>query len=124
MPPAARETDIHVCFLPLHQGGPIQPPCEPTVLIGGLAAARVTDIAMCVGVGAPDPIAAGSPTVQIGGQNAARLFDPTDHGGLITEPGCLTVLIGDMGSADQTEAMSNAKKTAAGLVEQCGANGL
>jgi len=32
-----------------HVGGPILPPCCPTVLIGMLPAARVTDMAVCVG---------------------------------------------------------------------------
>jgi hypothetical protein len=49
MPPAARVTDMHVCalvnVLVPHVGGPILPPCMPTVLIGGLPAARVTDMA-------------------------------------------------------------------------------
>ena len=38
MPPAARLTDMHTCPMVTgvvpHVGGPILPPCEPTVLIG------------------------------------------------------------------------------------------
>ncbi len=54
----------------------------PTVLIGGMAAARVGDMATCAGP--PDSIAIGSMTVQIGGKPAARLGDLTTHGGTIT----------------------------------------
>jgi uncharacterized Zn-binding protein involved in type VI secretion len=75
-----------------HVGGPILPPCCPTVLIGGLPAARVGDMAVCAG--GPDVIAMGSFTVVIGGQPAARLGDLTAHGGVITAPGCPTVMIG------------------------------
>jgi uncharacterized Zn-binding protein involved in type VI secretion len=78
-----------------HVGGPILPPCEPTVLIGGLPAARVTDMATCVGP--PDVIVMGSPTVLIGGLMAARIGDPTAHGGVIVL-GCPTVIIGEAGS--------------------------
>ena len=74
-----------------HVGGPILPPGCPTVLIGGVPAARVTDMALCVGP--PDSIAMGSPTVLIGNLMAARVGDPTVHGGTITV-GCPTVLIG------------------------------
>jgi uncharacterized Zn-binding protein involved in type VI secretion len=94
MPPAARLTDMHVCpmvtVLVPHVGGPILSPGAPTVLIGGLPAARATD--MCVCVGPPDVIAMGSTTVLIGGLPAARMGDPTAHGGAIIL-GCPTVLI-------------------------------
>lgn len=98
MPPAARIGDMHVCPMvtpglpPVpHVGGPILPPGCPTVLIGGVPAARATD--MCVCVGPPDSIAMGSPTVLIGYMMAARMGDPTVHGGVIAI-GCPTVLIG------------------------------
>jgi uncharacterized Zn-binding protein involved in type VI secretion len=64
-----------------HVGGPILPPCCPTVLIGYMPAARVGDMALCVGP--PDVIAMGSPTVMIGGMMAARMGDMTAHGGVI-----------------------------------------
>ena len=64
-----------------HVGGPILPPGAPTVLIGGLPAARMGD--MCTCVGPPDTIVAGSPTVLIGGKPAARMGDMTAHGGVI-----------------------------------------
>lgn len=93
--PAARITDMHVCPMVTvvvpHVGGPIMPPGAPTVMIGGLPAARVGDMLVCIGP--PDTIALGSVTVMIGGMPAARLGDPTAHGGTIVA-GCPTVLIG------------------------------
>jgi uncharacterized Zn-binding protein involved in type VI secretion len=93
--PAARVTDLHVCpmvtVLVPHVGGPIIPPGCPTVLIGGLPAARVGDMAFCVGP--PDIIVLGSLTVLIGGQPAARITDVTAHGGVIVV-GFPMVLIG------------------------------
>lgn len=74
-----------------HVGGPIAGPGSPTVLIGGMPAARVGDQAVCVGP--PDIIATGSGTVLIGGMPAARLGDSTAHGGVIVI-GSPTVLIG------------------------------
>lgn len=98
MPPAARITDMHVCPMVTgvvpHVGGPILPPCEPTVLIGYLPAARITDMATCVGP--PDMILMGSPTVLINNLMAARIGDPTVHGGVIVL-GCFTVMIGEVG---------------------------
>lgn len=92
---AARVGDMHVCPMATglvpHVGGPILPAGEPTVLIGGMPAARVGDMATCTGP--PDSIAAGSATVLIGGMPAARLGDATAHGGTIVV-GCPTVLIG------------------------------
>lgn len=98
MPPAARQTDLHVCPMvtpglpPIpHVGGPITGPGVPVVLIGGLPAACVGD--MCVCVGPPDSIIKGSATVMIGGRPAARMGDTTAHGGSIAI-GMPTVLIG------------------------------
>lgn len=96
MPPAARITDMHTCPMvnpgPVpHVGGPILPAGCPTVLIGYLPAARVTDMALCVGP--PDVIVKGSMTVLIGGLPAARMGDSTAHGGVIVA-GCPTVIIG------------------------------
>ena len=96
MPPAARLTDMHTCPMVTgtvpHVGGPIVAPGDPTVLIGFLPAARVTD--QCVCVGPPDVIVKGSTTVMIGGLFAARLGDQTAHGGVIIPPCCPTVIIG------------------------------
>lgn len=104
MPPAARVTDMHVCpmvtgIVP-HVGGPILPPCEPTVLTGFLPQARVTDMAVCVGP--PDTIVMGSPTVLVGNLMAARMGDSTAHGGVIVL-GCPTVIIGEVGMGSPVE---------------------
>ncbi|HEY4263245.1 MAG TPA: PAAR domain-containing protein [Schlesneria sp.] len=95
---AARMTDMHVCPMvtpgvpPIpHVGGPILPPCCPTVLIEFLPAARVGDMCLCVGP--PDVIAMGSTSVMIGFQPAARLGDITAHGGTIVSS-AVTVMIG------------------------------
>ncbi len=102
--PAARITDMHLCPMvtpgvpPIpHVGGPILPPGCPTVLIGGLPAARVGDMALCVGP--PDVIVVGAFTVLIGGQPAARMGDQTAHGGAIVM-GFPTVLIGESGAGE------------------------
>jgi len=86
--PAARITDMHTCPMQTpaippvpHVGGPILPPGCPTVLIGGLPAACVGDMAVCVGP--PDVIVSGAFNVLIGGRPAARLGDSTVHGGVI-----------------------------------------
>ena len=98
MPPAARLTDMHACPMvtpgtpPVpHVGGPIIGPGVPTVIIGKLIAAVVTDKCTCVGP--PDVIVKGSATVLIGGKPAARVGDNTAHGGSITL-GCFTVIVG------------------------------
>lgn len=74
-----------------HVGGPIMPPGCPTVLIGNLPAARMGDMATCVGP--PDTIAKGSATVLIGNMPAARMGDMTAHGGAIVA-GFPMVLVG------------------------------
>jgi uncharacterized Zn-binding protein involved in type VI secretion len=85
---------MHVCpmvtVLVPHVGGPIAMGA-PTVLIGGVPAARIGD--MCVCVGPPDVVMMGSPKVLISGSPAARMGDSTAHGGTIVV-GCPTVLIG------------------------------
>ena len=99
MPAAARLTDMHQCPMqtpavpvPIpHVGGPVIGPCAPTVLIGKLPAAKVGDMAMCIGP--PDSIIQGSATVMICGMPAARMGDPTAHGGKIML-GDFTVMIG------------------------------
>nr|WP_027159873.1 PAAR domain-containing protein [Methylobacter luteus] len=93
--PAARIADLHVCPMvnpgPVpHVGGPVTMG-QPTVLIGNMPAARVGDMAVCVGP--PDTIVKGSATVMIGNMPAARLGDSTAHGGVIVA-GYPTVLIG------------------------------
>lgn len=95
MPSAARITDMHTCPMVTgvvpHVGGPVTGPGVPTVLVGGLPAAVMGDIAVCVGP--PDTIVKGSATVMIGGRPAARQGDLTAHGGVIVT-GLPTVQIG------------------------------
>ena len=100
--PAARIGDMHMCPMvtpglpPIpHVGGQITGPGCPTVLIGGMPAAVMGD--MCVCVGPPDTIVLGSTGVMMGGKPAARMGDQCAHGGAITL-GCPTVLIGETGS--------------------------
>lgn len=95
--PAARVTDMHSCPLqnpgPVpHVGGPITGPGAPTVLIGGVPAAVVGDMATCAGP--IDTIASGSTGVFFMGKPAARMGDMTSHGGTIAQ-GFPTVLIGE-----------------------------
>lgn len=117
---AARLGDMHMCPMvtpgvpPIpHVGGPILPACCPTVIIGGMPAARVSDLALCVGP--PDSIIQGSPTVLIGNMMAARVGDMTVHGGVITT-GCPTVMIGVSG---QSAALAGAAMTGVPFVEKC-----
>lgn len=95
--PALRVGDMHICpqmipgIVPIpHVGGPIIGPGAPTVLIGGMPAARATDMAVCVGP--PDMIAQGSSKVMIGGMPAANMSSAFQHGGN-APAGCPTVLI-------------------------------
>jgi uncharacterized Zn-binding protein involved in type VI secretion len=86
--------------------GTIMPPGCPTVLIGGMPAARVGDFHMCPTVTGTVPHVGGailpgpgSPSVLIGGVPAARVGDkllcmgPLDT--VDPNGGCSTVLIGD-----------------------------
>ncbi len=92
--PAARILDMHVCPMVTgvvpHVGGPIALGCF-TVLVAMMPAARMGDMAICVGP--PDTIVKGSGTVLIGNMPAARLGDSCAHGGAIIL-GAPTVLIG------------------------------
>jgi uncharacterized Zn-binding protein involved in type VI secretion len=104
-PPAPTPTPLPHPPLPLA----IIPPGAPTVLIGNLPAARVTDMSQpcmlptCVPAG-PGMIAMGSATVMIANLPAARMGDMTSHTscvapipmptGKILPPCCPTVIIG------------------------------
>ena len=106
--PAARIGDMHVCPLvtpgvpPIpHVGGPITTGCS-TVLIGGMPAARMGDLASCNGP--TDVIVTGSYSVLICGKPAARLGDFTAHGGTIVT-GLPTVLIGNGGQKGIAETI-------------------
>lgn len=94
---------MHTCPMCMGAQLPIIPPCLPMVLIGGMPAARMTDLCACV---APIPVPVdmiifGSPTVLIGGLPAARMLDPTAKGGMILK-GEPTVLIGLAGMGSMT----------------------
>src|SRR5262245_44703342 len=97
MPPAARITDMHTCpmvtGLVPHVGGPLIPPCCPTVITFVHPLALVTDMLSCTGP--TDVIVKGSISVIVCGQQAARIGDLTAHGGVIVT-GCPTVIIGDL----------------------------
>ena len=92
--PAARITDMHVCPMVTgvvpHVGGPVVLG-EFTCLVGSLPAARMGDMATCVGP--PDTVIKGAFTCLIGKKPAARMGDSTVHGGTIVM-GLPTVLIG------------------------------
>jgi len=95
MPLAATLSAMHECpmvtgMVP-HVGGPVIGPGAPTVLIGGLPAARVGDMLTCVGP--PDTIVMGEPTVLIEGMPAAFKGCLTAHGGTIIT-GIPNVMIG------------------------------
>jgi uncharacterized Zn-binding protein involved in type VI secretion len=96
MPSAARVNDVHNCPLSNggvpHLGGPINGPGVPTVLIEGRAAAVAGDRCSCSGASL-NRIVRGSASVLVGGKPAARVGDPTAHGGVLVT-GSPTVLIG------------------------------
>lgn len=97
--PAARISDMTLCPLVTgivpHVGGPIVPPCCPTVITGKMPQARVSDLSICA-AGGPAAIVTGAWNVLVGGSPAARITDMTSHGGRIVT-GFPTVLIGMQG---------------------------
>ena len=95
---AARLLDNHVCPfvtpapVPVpHVGGPIIGPGAFTVLTAKFPQAVMGDNCICVGP--PATIIKGSMTVMMAKKPAARVLDPTAHGGMIVK-GAPTVLIG------------------------------
>lgn len=127
--PAARKMDMHVCpmqtpaVVPIpHVGGPINAPCAMRTFIGGMPAARATDMLICVGP--PDVIVQGSPTVLIEGLPAARVGDQCAHGGKIVM-GYPTVMIGDSGGGSpQAATLGSAQATGSAFTETgCNAPG-
>ncbi len=78
-----------------HVGGPITPgACVATVLISSRPAAVANSTGVVCASPAPNGIAMGSATVLVGGFPAARVLDPTVHGGTVIGPGVPTVIIG------------------------------
>lgn len=92
--PVAHILSRHVCSKPGHEGGPVTGPGEPTVLVGGIPAARYSDMAQCVGTAEIDALSMGAPTVFIGKLPAGRIADPALHGGLVVT-GEMSVLVGE-----------------------------
>jgi uncharacterized Zn-binding protein involved in type VI secretion len=89
MPAAARVLD------PTNHGGTVSGPGVPTVRIGGMAAAVAGDTHICA-VPQPHPpsvFAKGSKSVYIGGRAALRQFDTAGCGAQIAA-GAPTVIIG------------------------------
>lgn len=101
MKPAVRIGDMHVCPMfngpQPHVGGAISKGASKTQIEGSLAA-RVTDTCACPGP--PNAIAVGSLGVIVENLCAARLLDPTMHGGVIQMrmPMPPRTLIGDQGN--------------------------
>lgn len=95
MMPAARVGDMHVCPMVTgvvpHVGGPVLPPGGILTLVGKMPAARVADMAFCVGP--PDVIVMGSFKCMIQKMPAARMTSLTAHGGTVVM-GFPMVLIG------------------------------
>jgi uncharacterized Zn-binding protein involved in type VI secretion len=95
MPAAARLTDAHSCPLTVpatHVGGVIVGPCVASVVIEYRDAATERSTCAC-GLGPPNRIAKGSASVFINRKGAARMGDPTTHGGVVTS-GCPNVSFG------------------------------
>lgn len=113
--------DAPHCHAPIHPAALVPTPVPhpalplaiigglPTVMIGNMPAARVTDMTILCSLpgcvpGGPGMIAMGSGTVLIGSLPAARINDMTMHPvcvapipspvGKILPPGCPTVMIG------------------------------
>jgi uncharacterized Zn-binding protein involved in type VI secretion len=88
--PQARMTDLHVCAPPLlPTPSPVLPPCAVTVLVNGLPAARMLDLAIATppppAVPFPHPFIKGSMTVMMMSMPALRLgVDPCACGGVVT----------------------------------------
>ncbi|MEM7036587.1 MAG: PAAR domain-containing protein [Bacteroidota bacterium] len=97
MPAAARHLDTHACPLvdpasgTPHTGTMVVKAASTSVFIEKVAAAVMNDSCLCPF--GEDKIIGGSTSVFIGGMPAARLGDPTSHGGSITK-GAGTVNIG------------------------------
>jgi uncharacterized Zn-binding protein involved in type VI secretion len=119
MPPAARLNDNHICpmqtpaVVPIpHVGGPILGPGVPNVLIEGMPAA--VGGVVCIGAGPPSAIKTGTMGALSAGRAAARVGDPTMHGGTILPPGAPTVIIGETSSGNSKPMVANVAAGARG----------
>lgn len=95
--PAARVGDYHRCPMfegsTPHVGGVIMAPGQQQhTFVEGQPAACVGDACVCTGPA--DSVVKGSASVFIGGKPAARINDPTAHGGMIAA-GAARTYIGD-----------------------------
>jgi uncharacterized Zn-binding protein involved in type VI secretion len=88
--PQARLGDMHICACPPAPPAPnpVLPPCAVTVLVNGIPAARMGDLALAVpmppAVPFPHPFVKGSATVMMMGQPALRMgVDPCALGGVV-----------------------------------------
>ena len=88
--PAATLGCHHTCPIPKHVGGAVTQ-ASANVFTENIAACRQGDALNCNR--GTDVVAAGSQTVYINSRQAARLGDPTAHGGQIVE-GKMSVYIG------------------------------
>ena len=109
MPYAARITDAQAC--PVHGPPPVSTG-STTVFVGYMPAGRVTDNIACV---PPDLITKGASNVVINNRHAARITDPTGHGGMISQ-GCLTVVIGETA---QSQTLRMAAASGKPFCEEC-----
>lgn len=110
MPIAARITDKHTCPLsngPVPHVGGVVVTGSSTVIIDSSPAARVTDLAVCVGVF--DVISTGSSSVSFDGLPAARKDDRTVHGGQLLT-GSASVQIGGHSVCPADSAIADAIK--------------
>jgi uncharacterized Zn-binding protein involved in type VI secretion len=89
---AARLEDISLCAA-RDQRAPLAAPCDASVLIEGVPAARLASKADCPDHGA-DLVGSGAAMVLIGGLPAARIGDGILEKGVIVGPGANQVLIG------------------------------
>ncbi|WP_417448505.1 PAAR domain-containing protein [Idiomarina abyssalis] len=105
--PSARVGDNHTCPAVTsktpHVGGPISTG-SGNVFSGKQPAGRVDDNLVCDGP--KDTIVKGSSSVFINGRPAARMTDPTAHGGVIVE-GLDSVFIGDTVPSDSGEGVAD-----------------
>lgn len=68
-----------------HIGGPVVSTQQIFVTVDGVPIATVGDICTCAGVPTSDSIAGGSSVANINGHKIARVGDPCNHGGTLTQ---------------------------------------
>ena len=118
MPPAARVGDMHVCpmvtVLVPHVGGPILPPCQINVLIGGMPAARMFDLTAHGGV-----IITGMPNVIIGEAGSGSSYMGVAMPGLAEGEALLATAQSFSDPKKQAEALKQAAEAGTPLVQLC-----